>query len=886
MSTVHEPSDLRRAAAVRAHARTVRSAVPPTPAHLVPRERLLTLVDRGVRGPLTLVSASAGTGKTTLVSSWAGRDSAPGPVAWLTLDGTSRRPRDFWAAVVGCLVDVGLDLGPGVSRVPAGDLHRVVLDPVARGLARRDEPLVLVLDEGDALSDRELGTAMGDLLRDARGRLRLVLATRTDPFLPLHRYRLDGDVSEIRGADLAFDPAEQAELVRRHGLRLSDAGAATLLERTGGWPVAVEFAAMVLAGRPDAERAVRELRGDGGELAAYFVREVLATQPADLREVLLRTSVVDDLRPGLVEALTGLPARGRVLELMAHGNAFLQPLPGSPGSFRFQSLFREFLRAQLADEHPALVPELHRRAADWYAQHDRPLEARRHTAAAGAAEPRLVTPAVTSPGSPAVPVVPPLHEDEPADAPTVSLRLAVVVLDAHRALLRSDAPAGLAALARADRLCRRLDPRTLAAHPEIPALLALCRGRLLLLGGDTVAAREELARASRTARAPGCEELLATSLRTQAVVEVAAGRLRAGADLLLRADTVARGVHDGLAPGSAAATVLGAWVGSDALEAEAGRRWERGAAEARARRDDVTAAVLTLARARLPLAVDPARRPSASPAEHLPGWLELWLEAASAPAGPATRPGVGRSAPPDGPPTPVTPVTPTAPRRARALVVAPHRTGAGPRDASLGTEAAAASVLDRQVTTWLAESARAAESGDLATATAALERSLRLAAPKRLSRPFHRASPAVRRLLLELDDVSARYPWLHGPAPAPAAATRPSAVPSARPAAVPTVRRHGAPPPSATLWEPLTHRETEVLGLLADLLNTEEIAASMYVSVNTVRTHVRSILRKLEVSRRNEAVRRAWELGVLPAGGDLPVPAEDAEATVAAPRVG
>lgn len=878
MSTEHGSPDTPRTAAARVDARSARTAVPPPPPHLVPRERLLELVSRGVRGPLTLVSASAGTGKTTLVSAWVRRGEAPGPVAWLTLDETDRRPRDFWAAVVERLVDVGVDPGPGVAPTPTGDLRRAVLDPLARSLARRREPVVVVVDDGDALGDRELGEAVGELLRGAHGRLRLVLLTRTDPFLPLHRYRIDGDVSEIRAADLAFDADEQAALVRGYGLSLSEAGAATLLERTGGWPVAIRFAAMVLAGRPDAERAVRELRGDGGELAAYFVREVLQAQPADLREVLLRTSVVDDLPPGLVEALTGLPARGRVLEFMAHGNAFVQPLPGSPGSFRYQSLFREFLRAQLAYEHPALVAELHRRAGDWYAQHDRPLEARRHAAAAeaGAAGPSHVTPpAVPGRGS-AAPTGPAPRADERADGPTVSRRLAVVVLDAHRAYLRSDPSAGLAALALADRLCRRLDPHTLAAHPEIPALLALSRGRLLLLGGDTAAARDELALASRTAQAPGCEELLAASLRAQAVLESAAGRLRAGTDLLLRADTVARGVHDGLAPGSAAATVLRAWVHPDSLDAEAARRLGLGAADADAHHDEATATRLTLVRERLLVHGDAAARPSTSPADHLPGWLELWLEAASAPT-PVARPVAGRPAAPDG--TSSTRVASAARRRPRDVVVTAHRGVAGPGDAALGPDAAATSVLDRQVTTWLAESARAAESGDLATATAALERSLRLAAPERLRRPFRLAPPAVQRLLLELDDVRARYPWLHGPAAV--APARP-----ARPAAVPTVRRHGPPTTSTALWEPLTHRETEVLGLLSDLLNTEEIAASMYVSVNTVRTHVRSILRKLEVSRRNEAVRRAWELGVLPAGGDTRVTDEHAEPAVAAPRVG
>lgn len=456
----------------------------------------------------------------------------------------------------------------------------------------------------------------------------------------------------------------------------------------------------------------------------------------------------------------------------------------------------------------------------------------------------------------------PVRAGHDGRGPALSRQIAVAILQAHHAYLRSDADGGLAAVARAESLCRRLDQGALAAHPDVRALLALCRGRLLLLRGDIAQARDALVLAGRAAEAPGCAELLAAALRARAVVECATGPVRLGADLLARSAAVARGVHDGLAPGSSAAAATRAWTGT-AVDARARRRLAHAAAVARSRHDDVTAAAFAQAHARLQPPGDAARATTAVPADHLPGWLELWLEAASAPAprdrgaavDPADRAVGARQ------PTRVLHAA-ASPRGAGRPATGGPRATVRPGAAVPGYATAPAALLDRQVTSWIEESARAAQQGDLATATAALERSLRAAAPQRRREPFDTAPTAVRRLLLGLEDVRTRYPWLSGPAPTPGG-------PPAGP------RPDVAPP--APLREPLTRRETEVLELLACLLTTDEVAMTMSVSVNTVRTHVRSILRKLDVSRRNEAVRRAWDLGILPSGTDQ-------VAAVSAPR--
>jgi DNA-binding CsgD family transcriptional regulator len=310
---------------------------------------------------------------------------------------------------------------------------------------------------------------------------------------------------------------------------------------------------------------------------------------------------------------------------------------------------------------------------------------------------------------------------------SASRRLGTAVLEAHRAYLASDVDAGLAAVAVAEHLLRAMDPRALSAHAEVVALVALGRGRLLLLAGEVEAARASTEVAAAAATAPGCEHLLGAALAARGAVEVSDGRLAVASELFGRAERVVREAPPGVTPGSAASAVVLAWGA-----------WDEPDAPAQGGGDD------------------------------LPSWLELWLDAAEV----------------DLPP-------------------------AGHQPASAGAAG-------------------------------------------------HRRAGALRAV--DAVPVTAvDQPPEHGPWP-----TRTT------PAAVRTegtrVDRIRAVPghPVEPLVEPLTTKETEVLARLSDFLSTEQIAESMYVSVNTVRTHIRSILRKLGVSRRNEAVRRAWDLALLP----------------------
>lgn len=337
------------------------------PKGTVLRRHLLDLVSLGVQRPLTLVSAPAGSGKTTLLASWEALFTGPGTVRHVALDLTSEPPAVVLRSVLDGLQRRGSILSdepvlftPADQPGQPGPVHdRAVVD---------QEALVLLVDCGDFTVTAELAQSLDDLIRGSAGRVRIVLLTRSDPLLPLHHYRLDGTVTEIRAADLAFTTVEAAALMGHQKLNLAPAEIAELRARTGGWPApGLMFAAMSLAGKVDTARAIREFRGDAGNVAAYLMSEVLDTQPPVLREFLLRTSIVDELRPALAEALTGRACDLRSLEFMSRGNAFIQPVPWAADAYSYQPLFREFLRAQLLFESATLVPQLHRTASAWSA---------------------------------------------------------------------------------------------------------------------------------------------------------------------------------------------------------------------------------------------------------------------------------------------------------------------------------------------------------------------------------------------------------------------------------------------------------------------------------------------------------------------------------------
>ena len=298
----------------------------------VPRPRLFDLLHGGTQQLLTLVSAPAGAGKTTLLASWGSSRQPPGPVAWLSLDPADNQAGKFWAYALAALGRSGAVPGDSPLRAlaPPPDPDERFLAPLVSGLAKLPAPVVLVLDDLHSITDATVLEGLEFLLRHAPPQLRLVLATRVDPPVPLQRLRVSGRLSHVRAADLAFTVAEVAELLAASDGRptLSDDDLALLQARTEGWAAGLRLAAMSLEGQPDPHRFVTELAGDDKSIADYLTGEVLDRQPQELRSFLLQTCIVDELNGDLADTLTGGDDGESMLARLERANGFVTTVGG------------------------------------------------------------------------------------------------------------------------------------------------------------------------------------------------------------------------------------------------------------------------------------------------------------------------------------------------------------------------------------------------------------------------------------------------------------------------------------------------------------------------------------------------------------------------------
>ena len=250
-------------------------------------------------------------------------------------------------------------------------------------LERLEEPLALVIDDLHELdSDDALGW-LEMLLTRLPARLRVVLATREEPALGLHRLRLAGELTELRGPDLRFSLDESRSLLRAGGITLSDTGLDSLQERTEGWPAGLRLAAISLTTHPDPERFVSEFSGSERTVAGYLLAEVLERQPPEVRDLLLRTSILERVSGPLADALTGGTGAEAILQRLEDQNAFVTALDAARTWFRYHHLFADLLRLELRRVAPATIPSLHRAAAAWHEQRRDVVEAVRHYQAAG-----------------------------------------------------------------------------------------------------------------------------------------------------------------------------------------------------------------------------------------------------------------------------------------------------------------------------------------------------------------------------------------------------------------------------------------------------------------------------------------------------------------------
>lgn len=861
-------------------------AIPAAPRALVRRRRLLERLAGAADGPLTLVTGPAGAGKTTLVASWARLTEPTAPVAWLTLDAHDNVPGVFWAyaleALRRALPDLPRDIGAPACSDSVG---RSLLVRLASALERLPGPVVLVLDGLEKAAGRKVAASLEFLLEHTGSRLRLVLVSRVDPLLPLHRYRAEDRLCEIRGPDLAFTPREAEVLLRRHGLAPGGEVVRRLTDRTEGWAAGLRLCALALQRSPDPDGFVRSFTASERVVADYLLAEVLDAQPPATRDLLLRTSVLDRVHPELADALTGRRDAEGILARLARANAFVEPV--ADGSwYRFHSLFAEVLRTHLRSRQPGLAEELHGRAARWFAGTGRTGEALVHAAAAGqwpyaageTVRHLLVGPLLADGGGDGLAE---LFSHMPPDVPGAEAALVAAACRLVRGdtegcrerldeagrwlrreegrpspevrlthallrLLSEPGQGGDGEAAAAEETARELAglmegllPARLEERPEIGALRHHGLARALLFAGRVDDARHASADAVAACAGGATGPLRHRALGMLALAESAAGVLGAAEDHAAR--SLADADRHGMLPDrrSGAADLALAAVAFERADQDTAHRH---LAQARAcpdtHDDPLLAAERTALLSRLELAEGRWDAALAALGEGGPA-SSSW---------PAQRLALARSAAalargdPEAAASSVHGTGDGGPAPAVALAfahLAAGRTGRALRLAARADRSGRLGLPDR-VRVRLLRAHAALLDGDLAAAHELLAQALEAARAERLRRPFTEAGPWLRRLLDEprqADGSGVSTSWL-------------------------TERRPGGGGAPAHT-EALSPRERDVLACVERMLSTDEIAAELHLSVNTVKTHLRSVYRKLCVSRRREAVERGRQLHIL-----------------------
>ncbi len=358
--------------------------IPPPRAKVVLRPRLLEKLNDGLHRRLTLISAPAGFGKTTLVSEWvAGCERS---AAWLSLDKGENDPPRFLAYLIAALQTIVSDIGAGLLEVlgsPQPPSTEAILTALLNEIATLTDNFVLVLDDYHVIDSKPINQVLAFVLEQLPPRMHLVITTREDPQLPLARLRARGQLTELRAADLRFTSAEAAEfLTGVMGLDLSAENIAALEDRTEGWVAGLQLAALSMQGRKDTAGFIQSFTGSHRFVLDYLAEEVLQRQSEGIRSFLLQTSVLGSLSGPLCDAVTERADSKTLLAALERSNMFVVPLDDKRLWYRYHHLFADVLQARLIEEQPGQAPELHRRASEWYKHNGLPFEAIRHAFAA------------------------------------------------------------------------------------------------------------------------------------------------------------------------------------------------------------------------------------------------------------------------------------------------------------------------------------------------------------------------------------------------------------------------------------------------------------------------------------------------------------------------
>jgi len=360
---------------------TFDAAIPAVRGGIVARRGLFERLGRAAR--VTQISAPAGSGKTYLLQSWIAESGLVDSAAWVPVQAADPDPQQFWISVLDALRETiaGSKLIRPLTGAP--DLNGwAVIERLLEDLEPLEDSLWLVIDDVHELSSGEALAQLELLMMSAPTELRFVLITRKEVRLGLHRLRLEGELTEIRAADLQFSVDEARALFEAAGVELPESALAALVRRTEGWAAGLRLAALSLAGHPDPERFAAEFSGSERTVAQYLLAEVLDHQSEPVRRLLLRTSVCERVSGDLADRLTGEPGGERIFQDLEDAGAFVVSLDGRRSWFRYHTLFADLLQMELRRTEPTELAALLGAAAGWYAEHGYPVEAVRHAQAA------------------------------------------------------------------------------------------------------------------------------------------------------------------------------------------------------------------------------------------------------------------------------------------------------------------------------------------------------------------------------------------------------------------------------------------------------------------------------------------------------------------------
>jgi LuxR family transcriptional regulator, maltose regulon positive regulatory protein len=859
-------------------------ALPPLPAGWMDRRRLNELLTRNPIGgqeaeqpKVTLVCAPPGFGKTTLLAQWAHRREDDGATAWVSIDEHDNDPFVLWSAIL-----TALEQNVKAAQLPyppePGEEERFV---IALGEAFDDQPceVWLVLDDVQRLRERDALHGLEVLAARLPTQLHLVLSSRVSEPIPLHRHRIFGTLRELDATQLAFTEAETEAVLRTHGVTLARAELTRLVERTEGWPAVIRLAALALAESNDHTATIDSFVETDRTVADYLVGEVLGQLRPDVREFLLRTSVCDSVTVELAGALTGRDDAGVLLGDLERKNTLVSRSSPHGDWYRYHSLLLDYLRAALRSRSLTAVAELHRQAADWFQGQGDALAALPHAISAGDHD--LMVDLIVRYG-PAIVLggqmwtLRRLSRDLPpavARHPAVSAMLAVTALstgdrylaEERLAMLTADPHTTddprahdlfLVALTQHARLTGRLSPHVDElgarlhdiADPDLRMLALVNRGTALFWLGHLRRARDDLTRALDLATERRYDYAVAHCLSHLAAVNGAANHLDTMTREAWQAIEYARERGIGGSPGTCIAHAAAAWAAYQSLDDETARAEARTAAYLAPASDDRTVELCARSMAAIALSVD-------RPYEALLTLRETWgrVDSTERPQPAvvainavteqklALRLGrsdwaaeVGRRAsawiPDSGE---------ILFMGARVHAYHGHPTAARTQLHRITSGLVGCVASNTELEAHLLAASLAERAGDERTARTQLTDALEMARPARLLRPFREAGPNLRTLLAQQVGRLGQLDVF--------AAEVLAAVPAA---------------PAGTDVE-LSPREVQLLLELPSLSTTEEIATALYVSVNTVKTHLRSIYRKLGVANRRDAVFVARRRGLL-----------------------